>query len=90
MRLGAKRPKGLGESFPYAPQGLSRSYWGLKYIKGWRPYPRMLCNASRSYWGLKYIKGLTQKVGPLSRIFDKFVFSGFYFKPVVSQASISP
>ncbi len=28
-RLGAKRPKGFGESFPHAPQGLSRSDWGL-------------------------------------------------------------
>ncbi len=25
----AKRPKGFGETFPRAPQGLSRSDWGL-------------------------------------------------------------
>ncbi len=33
-RLGAKRPKWVGESFPHAPQGLSRSDWGLKCMKG--------------------------------------------------------
>lgn len=33
-RLGAKRPKWVGESFPHAPQGLSRSDWELKCMKG--------------------------------------------------------
>lgn len=29
-RIGAKRPKGVGEFFPRAPLGLSRRDWGLK------------------------------------------------------------
>ena len=33
-RIGAKRPKGFGETFPRAPQGLSRSDWGWIVIDG--------------------------------------------------------
>lgn len=33
-RLGAKRPKWVGESFPHAPQGLSRSDWGVEMHEG--------------------------------------------------------